>query len=486
MNGHDLLDLLRRDTPRRRQLGITIGLVAMVAGLFFYLYAGIKLLPDLSVRMLAGGAVFLALAAAGPRVTLPMYFATMFGTALLVPGLPVSLNQALAVLFVFSWAVSLLREPFRMVPSAAVGLLAIYTIYAVAVGMIRLQPGAAPSYQQLMYLLMTFAVASTFRRREHFLRLMAVFLAITCAISSVGLAEFILGRDLFPQFSDFTAFEGATLRINGIAKNAIQFAFDCTWMLPWALVLHIESKSRAGKALSLAAMGYLIVLCLLTFNRQSPIIIAAMFAVGLPLIRYRYRTLLIVLLTLAAVAASPFVVDKIVSRFASIAADGRPDMSIAIRRDKLQAARLMIADHPWLGVGLNNFKDRWWQYTPPGELYVIQFEKGFTHYVDLGYLQIVTETGAVGSVMFLLIVGSTVLLWVRMLRRAARLPDTFPRNATVAAGMVFIQLSMSMLLQDTFFIPRTYILYGLLLAVLWMIREAEKEEPKDEQAGWTR
>ena len=62
-------------------------------------------------------------------------------------------------------------------------------------------------------------------------------------------------------------------------------ATAATWAMPWALLLHIQSRTRLGKSLSLAALLSLGVLCLLTYNRQSPVIIGAMFVVGLPLVR---------------------------------------------------------------------------------------------------------------------------------------------------------------------------------------------------------
>lgn len=461
------------DTPERRQLGVTAGVATVIAGLFFYMYLALRFLPEMGIRMLGGATGFLLLVLTGPAVTFPLYFATTFGTGLSVPGLPVTLNQGLAAGFVFAWVLTLIRQRFVVPMSPVPFLVAAFTMYAVSFGLVYKAPSAPASYHQFVYLVMGLALGSTFRYRAEFLRLVGVLLAITCAISLVGLAEFAIGRDLFPEFSDNTVYS-FNLRINGISKNAIQFAFCLTWVLPWALLLHIEGRKPWMRRSALMAMGLIVVLCLLTRNRQSPIIIAAMLAFGLPLVRYARKGRLIGALVLAGVAVAPLVVAKLIERFLEFGGEGRPDMSLMIRRDKFLAAKQMIAESPWTGIGLNNFKDRWWGYRQPGDMFAILYEKGYPHHVDMGYLQILVETGVIGTLFFLLIVLTTVVLWWGTYRAACRFENSFHQNALVAAAMGFVQVGLSMVLQDTFFIPRTYFLFGLLFAVVAMVRMEQR------------
>ncbi len=473
MKGQDWIDWLRRDSIERRLGGLYLVIVAMIVMIFAYLGFCAYYLPERGMKILFGLAGFIALILTGPRFTFPLYFASWFGTGITLPGLPLSLNRVLAIAFVISWLISLYRKRVRLPNIAPVYLLALITIYAVVGGLLMKAHYAEPSINQLMYLLVGYAAASTYRERPHFSRLLWIMLAITCLINSVGLFEFIFRRDFFAGFSDNTLYED-NLRINGVAKNAIQFAFTSTWVLPWALLLHIESKTKAGKAWSLAGMLFLITLCLMTFNRQTPIILAAMFSMGLFLVRYKHRAVLLGVMCAIALAISPLVITKIATRVMNIGGEGRPDISLSVRVDKVVVAKDMISDYPWFGIGLNNFKDRWKSYTPPGELYRIHYDTDVTHYVDLGYLELLVETGIVGCILFIMLAISTFFVWQRGFHHASRLDDTFYRNAFAALFMGYVQLGLSMFLQDTFFIPRTYLLFGFLFAVIMMARVAAR------------
>ena len=106
----------------------------------------------------------------------------------------------------------------------------------------------------------------------------------------------------------------------------------------------------------------------------------------------------------------------------------------------------------------------WWEWREVGTLYVIHTQKEHKHYVDLGYLQIVTETGIVGGALFVALMMATLWRWLAALRSAAADEDTARYHVLLAVGMGFVQLALSMLLQDTFFTPHTYLLFGLMLA----------------------
>lgn len=465
-----IAEALRGDGPARDVLAIQAFIAGLAAVGAAGLYAAVRFSPDIAAQGVLAAVAVLVLVLMGPRIVFPMYFATWFDNAIPLPGSPLSLNQVLALGFVGAWTVSLAQRRLVLPAKAPVAILSVLTIYAVAGGWIMKAPGAAPSYQQLFYLVVCFAAASTYRTERELLRLSLVLLAITCLTQAVGVWEFITRRDAFPQFSDYR-FHAHDIRINGIAKNAIQYAYISVWMIPWAIVAHVEARTPRARMLTGAAVLYLAATALLTYNRQTPIILAAMMVVGVPMLRYQHRALVLAGMAAVALAAAPFVAGRVVERFQQIGGEGRPDISLAIRSDKATAAFDMIEQRPWFGIGLNNFKDIWWEHKQPGEMYIIQFEKGFSHFVDLGYLQILTETGRVGFGLFLLLMATSAAMWRQGRRLALRLPTTFHANAYAALAMGFVQLGLSMFLQDTFFVPRTYLLFGLLFAV-WLATRA--------------
>lgn len=472
---------LRDDPAARRQFGVTLFLGFMACGLVAYMAAALRFLPDLGIQMVAGGCVVMALAWLGPRVTLPLYFATWFGTAIHLGGVPVSLNRVFAAAFLVSAVAHLIRRRFRVPFALPVLMLAVLTLYAVGMGIAKKPAGAPASIQQIFYVAAGLLAASHFRTREDFARLAGAIVAVTCALSAFGLAEFVLRRDLFPQFSDNTL-HAHSLRINGISRNAIQFAFNACWAMPWALFLFAESRTAARRRLALAALAFLAVLALLTFNRQTPFIVAGMMAVGLFFLRAKGRGRIAAFLVLCGLALAPFVATRLVARFQGDADHGSRDISLAGRVDKIGIASNMIRDEPWFGVGLDNFKFHWYERRTVGEQFRLHFDKGTPQYVDLGYLQIVTETGIVGACMFALLIASSFALWLRGRRRAQALPDTFVFNAHAALAMGFAQLLASMAIQDTFFMPHTYLLFGLLFAAAMIAKDEEQASSRAGQA----
>jgi len=464
---------LRDDPAARRQAGVTVFLGLMAAALAVYFAAALRLLPELGIQMVGGGAVVLALVWIGPRVTLPLYFATWFGTAIHLGGVPVSLNRVFAAAFLLSAVAHVIRRPFRVPFAPPTLLLGAITIYAVARGIAMKPAGAPASFQQLFYLATAFLAASTFRTREDFTRLVGTLLVITCALSSIGAVEFVLRRDLFAQFSDNTLHAG-NLRINGISRNAIQFAFNACWALPWALFLFAEAMTPLRRRLAFCALLWLAGLALLTANRQTPFIVAGMLAVGLFFLRARGRGRLIAFFAIVALAVSPFLAARLAKRFGGVAEHGGRDISLAGRVDKVGIAFNMIERDPWFGIGLDNFKFRWYESRTVGEQYRLHFDKGMPQYIDLGYLQIVTETGVVGAALFALLIGTSFLLWLRGRRRARALPDTYSLNLHAVLAMGFAQLLVSLAIQDTFFMPHTYLLFGLLFAASMMAKDEER------------
>jgi len=463
---------LMEDSLERRQAGLSIVLLTIFAVAVLYLFFVLRFIPDMGVRLLIAAVAGTMLVLSGPKVTFPLYFATWFTYGIPLPGLPITLNQLLGAAFLGSWVVSWINRGIRVPMSPGFLLLGFYTIYAVMVGIIHLADGAPISYQQALYFLTAVAVFSVYRGRDELLKLLGIMVAISCAILSVGLFEFILRRDIAPQFSDHTM-HANNIRINGIARNAIQYGYQCTFVLPWALLIFLESRSPRAKKWALAALMFCATLAVMTFNRQTPIIIAAMFAGGLLWMRYKHRVRLAVGLAAAGVLVAPYFLWKIIQRVIDLGGTGRPDMSFMIRHDKYLTTLEMMRDYPLFGIGLNNFKDMWWDYRPVGDTYVIHFEKNYQHFIDLGYLQIITETGIVGVGLFLLVIACALVAWISGWKRACQLPGSFERNFLAVVGMGFIQLMISMLVQDTFFVPQTYLLFALLYVALAMVKRAE-------------
>ena len=465
------------NTPSASQFHVTAFLLLLFAG--YLAFSGIMLLlyPDLGPKLVIAACGGFTLMWLGPRVTFPLYFATWFSTALPVPGLPVSLNRALAAAMLASWLAHCIRFPLRVPRFPGAWLLMVMTLYAVTLNILMKDTTSPASIQQVVYFIMGLLVFSVYKTKEDYLQLARVLVMITAVITSVGIVEFILRRELFAFLSE-TRITATNIRINGISKNAIQYAFNATWALPLALVWHIQARTRLSSLLTLGLVIYLLTACLLTFNRQTPIILGAMIFVGLMLVRYKYRIRLLAVFLLITAAITPFVVGKILERYNNIG-ESRPDVSIAVRADKFRVAREILRDHWVLGIGLNNFKDYWFEYKPRGELYQIHTDPEHEYYIDLGYMQLLTETGIVGLLAFVALMVISAGTWFVAWWRSLKIPDPLVTNILAALAMNFTQLLISNLIQDTFYTPHTYLLFFLFFAALVIA----KQEGRSQQNG---
>lgn len=453
------------------QFKVTLFIILLFLMYLFYSVVMFQFFPEMGPKLVIAACGGMALVWLGPKITFPLYFATWFSTAIPAVVVPISLNRALAILFVVSWLAHITKFPVRFPTFSGAFLLFLLTVYAVALNIIMKDADSPASIQQVVYFFIGIGVFSVYRTREAFVRLLWVFLLISTAITSIGALEFIFRVQLFSQFSETTLSDG-NFRINGISKNAIQYAFNATWVIPAVLFLHLQTPSKFLRTLTMVVILFLITCCLITFNRQTPIILGSMLFVGTLLIRYKYRTRLLVMFFLLASLVTPFVVGKILERYNNIGG-GRPDVSIAVRYDKFLVAREIMKDHWLLGIGINNFQDYWFEYKPKGELYQIHTDPEHEYYIDLGYVQLFTETGAVGTVLFLLILGLSLIAWLNAYRASLRHEDSTHTNLFAFLAMNFVQLLMSMLIQDTFFTPHTYLLFFLFFLALTFVSQEQ-------------
>lgn len=414
-------------------------------------------------------AALLAMLLGGTRVCYPLYFAGLVGTPLVLPGLPVSMNQGLAALLFGAFCADLIKHDIRLRWSFPLGVFLAFQLYYIPAAFALRPEGAEFPVQQIFYILLTLIPVLLYwqKGRLHFLVQAMVFLSFLVIVPP-GLMEFVLGVDVTPGGID-----GTTDRINGLAKDSIQYSFTALWSMALALFLFVEARNPFSKlTYGTIALSFAFV-ALATFNRQTIPILAGMIVAFLLLIQYRWRPVLIGVLVVAAAVVTPFVAAQVIERFAT-ARSVLMDHSLTMRHDKFQIASEMIAAHPVTGIGHNHFRYKWRRYMPlGGRLYVMHESPVPEHHIDLGYLQIVTEYGVLGALIFLLLIMSSFIYWYRLYKRSLRFPRTWHTNYLAAVAALFVQLLMSLTLQDTFTIPRTYILFGLLFVALPIV-EAER------------
>jgi O-antigen ligase len=141
------------------------------------------------------------------------------------------------------------------------------------------------------------------------------------------------------------------------------------------------------------------------------------------------------------------------------------------RTDLWTVAGRMVADHPIVGVGLNQFREESSNYVrAPGTLDYVDLIVEQPHVVHNTYLQLLAETGAIGLALYLLVAGLALAAsWhaARLMRERGR-PDLEALAQAVFVGQVGILAASTFLsIGDDF---RAWLLLGLGPALLALAR----------------
>ena len=145
----------------------------------------------------------------------------------------------------------------------------------------------------------------------------------------------------------------------------------------------------------------------------------------------------------------------------------------------------IFTDHPWVGIGLSNFQTVEPRYTlKSGAITRVELISEDPHLVHNVYLQLLTETGVVGALIFLVVIaGCLRASWL-----AAHQFDAIGRvrYGDLARAVLMAEIAM---LSAQFFISdgedwRLWILLGLGPVMLSLARRTQPtRDPTIQQAG---
>jgi O-antigen ligase len=342
-------------------------------------------------------------------------------------GLSISITTiALAVLYAH-WAIERSRARPAM-PRAwwrpALPLLAYVGVETASVAVASNKALAVDEVALLAQTLLLFVyVVSTVRTRSD-ITLLAVALVSSLLLESLLIIGVrVTGRQIsFAGLASHqTAKTSATdLRLGGTIGSPNSAAAFLAMLLPLAAAMLVAPVSRAVRRLCIVTLPIGIMALILTEARAGwvaltvSILVLGFVAIRRGLLPIR---LAIAIILVIALAAAPFW-GTIVHR-----ASGNDNGSAASRLSMATLAMHMIRDHPFLGVGANNYAVNIPNYAGP------QFDGTFIYTVHDKYLLVWSEAGIVALIAFAWFMCSTVARgW-----RAARSAD--PMIGPLALGL---------------------------------------------------
>ena len=245
--------------------------------------------------------------------------------------------------------------------------------------------------------LVYFYVANNLRRRED-IRFVVSLLLIGCLIESAamialeftGTPSTIWGLPTHIHLQ--TGIHDAFVRVGGTVGSPNEASAYLSILLPLAACLLFAGVKSSGKWLSCLVIGFGGVAMIFTYSRGGWIALAlAAILVSFVLVRTRGIS------SKAPIALLAFLIVVYLPFYSAISARafGDDQGSAESRIPLTMLAFRMIADHPVLGVGANNFSVVMQHYLTS------YFRTGFLYVVHNKYLLIWTETGMGGLFAYL-------------------------------------------------------------------------------------
>lgn len=414
--------------------------------------------PMLAFLFVAAFAAVL-LAFFGTRFALPLYFATTLGTAIPLPFIPISGNRLAAGFLLLA---ALMEIPFlrRHWNFNSVHLLFwVMIAYVLGITAFMMPEGERYPSENFFYLVLFLIVTIRYYEKTWMLHLLAGFTIANLLTQIVpGLIELALGRHI-----SWFSIGAPLLRLDGLANNAIVYGYYNIWLLPFVMLLALRSRNFFIKLFYYSNGFLLIFLAIATENRQTIPLLAAAFGTYILFCRYRYRGRILAVMTVAGILALPLVGAELYERFSAFG-DVKHDKSLAIRYDKALIASKIQEDYFWTGIGHANFQYRHQEYIPKGETVLIYALFRKNQFIDMGYIQIFTEYGLIGTVIITLLMIAALYYFLQVYILSRRLADPFWTNVLAAVAASFALLIIGNFIQDVFLTPRSFLSFAFLLA----------------------
>lgn len=255
-------------------------------------------------------------------------------------------------------------------------------------------------------------------------------------------------------------------RAGGPLGSPNYYAMILVVLVPLALDRLWHEKQPAMRFLALWAFVVCSLSVMFTFSRGG--FLALVFVLVVMIVRESFKPRQIFLSLALLFVVWQFIPDNYTERVSTsldllpgIGADARNEASFRGRTSEVLVAWQIFADHPILGVGLNNYKYYYQQYAKPLG-WDNRREERSAHNL---YLETAAETGLIGLAAFLAVVGAA--FWrayqaQKMLMRAGK----YDEAAVVFALMTSVvgYLMASQFLHGAY--PRYFwLLIGILLAL---------------------
>ncbi len=286
---------------------------------------------------------------------------------------------------------------------------------------------------------------------------MWLLLLLNFKLGQFQIRSFIAGIGTAGNQSHFIH-AGTGAGAGGYFSNATDFGLAMVIVVPFAFYL---MKSVKSKILKLVAAGFLVTFIIAILRSGSRGAAVALFAMALVYaLRSRHKLIVLVMVIVFIAGFWSFAPTAWKDRFLS-ARDYQQDTTASGRLELWKSGVKMVADHPFFGVGLDNFRVNYeTSYRRPG------VESGATVVHNI-FLQAATELG-IGGLMVLIAVLLLVLRRNRETRkiyRQAKLNEVWIYNFAYALDLALIGFAAGGMFLTVLYYPHLFMIIPLAVSL---------------------
>jgi O-antigen ligase len=373
-------------------------------------------------------------------ITLPVLYSSSTTTPLLsIRYLFLSVFSLLFVIYFYLFNSAKYNQPFPPLIKLIFSFSLLYVFWSIACLFvaINLQEGVYEIARYSLHIVLLLFVMTTVQGEATFISNLSKALVIA------SIAHSVIGIMQYYEVA-FTGLPGANPKPYGLMGNVNLFASAQMLLLPFAFVL-VQNNRRAWKYTGAIALAVIIFSLVIAQTRSAWLAATVIVLINVFIITRqsinKKKTLLIItvgfLFIISTITTLIFThksfADVLNSKISSFIHPNAPNTSSAARLLLWNKSFKLIKEHPVMGVGPGNWKLNILKYGSEGSVW----ESGLTlpSRVHNVYIQVATETGIPGAVLFITTWFLIVFAGLQTYKRSERTDDKI-MSITAVSGII--------------------------------------------------
>lgn len=360
--------------------GLGLSFLFLPCQIVLTLFLGICLAAGILLNPFIGALLFVASAYLHPlqfmRGLIYSNVTTMFG---------------LAVLFIWGFHILIYRD-FYIPKSKQLPYFFGFTFIAAFSSFLHWEESSFYYLDLVKVFVLYFLIIILTRTKKHIFILVAAILILGLMTSLLAIYQSIQGTNFRTA--------GGLFRVTGFSDDPNDLALSLVLLLPFTVGLFAKINGFKIKAAALVLFFLYILTIILTFSRAVYLALPAVLILSIwKFVKKGRRFAVLIIILFTMVSSFNFLPQKVLHRIKSI---GMADIDPSIwnRLDGYVVGLQMMADHPFVGIGIGRWQQEYWPHAFAAPLIRTKFSS-VQHNI---FIEVGSETGFIGLTLFVLLI----------------------------------------------------------------------------------